>query len=149
MIREQDQEQEPRDQELHKPVIKKFKRNKVYTTFKDNIWVTKLAEMGSLSSKDRGAEYLLCMIDVCNKYPWVKPFKDIKFKKVIHGFIEIVSKSKRKQNKLLVDQGREFYNNLMQKWLLDNGILMYLTHNQGKSVVTARFIRVKFIKNYS
>ena len=25
--------------ELHKPVIKKFKKRKVYSSFKDNIWV--------------------------------------------------------------------------------------------------------------
>ena len=40
-------------QGLHKPLIKKFKRRKVYARFKDNIWVSDLAEMGSLSSKNR------------------------------------------------------------------------------------------------
>ena len=34
-------------QELHKPVIKKFKRRKVYSKFKDNIWEANLAEMES------------------------------------------------------------------------------------------------------
>ena len=38
-------------QELHKPMIKKFKRRKVYVRFKDNTWAADLAEMGSLSSK--------------------------------------------------------------------------------------------------
>ena len=33
-----------------------------------------------------------------------------------------------------VDQGREFYKSPMQKWLEDN-ILMYLTHNEGLSIV--------------
>ena len=42
-------------QELHKPVIKKFKERKTYAKFKDNIWAADLAEMGSLSSKNRGA----------------------------------------------------------------------------------------------
>ena len=39
-------------EELHKPVIKKFKKRKAYTRFKDNIWAAELAEMGSLSSKN-------------------------------------------------------------------------------------------------
>ena len=39
-------------QELHKPVIKKFKRRKVYVKFKGNIWAADLAERGSLSSKN-------------------------------------------------------------------------------------------------
>ena len=31
--------------ELHKPVIKKLKRRKVYARFKENTWVADLAEM--------------------------------------------------------------------------------------------------------
>ena len=31
--------------ELHKPVIKKYKRKKVYARFKDNIWAADLVEM--------------------------------------------------------------------------------------------------------
>ena len=37
-------------QELHKPVIKKFRRRKVYARFKENIWAADLAEMEWLSS---------------------------------------------------------------------------------------------------
>ena len=33
-------------QELHKPVIKKFKRRRVSAKFKANIWAADLAEMG-------------------------------------------------------------------------------------------------------
>ena len=47
-------------EELHKPIIKKFKRRKVYARFKDNIWAGDVAEMGSLSSKNRNVRYLLC-----------------------------------------------------------------------------------------
>ena len=36
-------------EELHKPVIKKFNKRKVYSQFKDNIWGVDLAEMQSLS----------------------------------------------------------------------------------------------------
>ena len=38
---------------FHKPVIKKFKTRKVYTRFKDNIWAANLAQMESLSSKNK------------------------------------------------------------------------------------------------
>ena len=91
--------------------------------------------MGSLSSKNRGVKYLLCVIDVFTKYGWVKPVKDKKAKTVIFGFIEIVNESNVKPNKLWVGQGREFYKRLMQKWLDYNDILIYSTHAEGKSVV--------------
>ena len=59
-------------QELHKPVIKKFKRRKVYARFKDTIWAADLADMGSLSSFNRGVKYLLCVIHVFTKYACIK-----------------------------------------------------------------------------
>ena len=128
-------------QKLHKPVIKKFKGKNIYARFKGNIWGAYLAEMGSLSSKNRGVKYLLCAIDVFTKYSWVKPLQDKKPKTVLHGFTEIVNESKYKPHKLWVGQGRKFHNNLMQEWLDDNDILTYLTHNKGKSVIAKRFIR--------
>ena len=45
-------------EELSKPIINKFKRRKVYGRFKDNIWAADLAEMGSLSSKNKNVNYL-------------------------------------------------------------------------------------------
>ena len=36
--------------------------------------------MGSFSSKTRGVEYLLCVIDFFIKYAWVKPLKNKKSK---------------------------------------------------------------------
>ena len=35
--------------ELHKPIIRKFKKIKVYSSFRDNIWGADLANMQSLS----------------------------------------------------------------------------------------------------
>ena len=40
-------------EELHKPVIEKIKRRKVYERFKDNVWAADLAEMGPLSTKNK------------------------------------------------------------------------------------------------
>ena len=68
--------------------------------------------MGSLSSNNKNVRYLLCVIDVFNKYAWVKTLKDKKDKIVLNAFIDIVNVSNRKPNKLLVDQERAFYNKL-------------------------------------
>ena len=45
-------------EELHKPVISKFKRRKLHARFKANIWKADLAETGSLSSKNKNVKYL-------------------------------------------------------------------------------------------
>ena len=93
-------------EELHKPVIKKFKGKKFYARFKDNIWAVDLAEIELLSSKNRYVKYLLCVIDVFTNYAWVKPFKDKKGKIVLNVFIKIVNKSNHKPNKLWADKGK-------------------------------------------
>ena len=85
--------------------------------------------MESLSSKNKNVKYLLGAIDVFTKYAWVKPLKDKKGKAVLNAFIEIVNESNHKPNKLWIDQGREFYNKLMQEWFSSNDILMYSKHN--------------------
>ena len=55
--------------------------------------------------------------------------------------LKIVNESNRKPNKLWVDQGRQFYNKLIQEWLDNNGILMYSAHNKSMSVIAERFIK--------
>ena len=95
-------------QELHKPVIKKFKRRKLYARFKDNIWAVDLPEMVSLSSKNQIVKYLLCAINAFTKYAWVKPLKDKKAKIVFNGFTGIVNECKRKPNKLWMSEENNF-----------------------------------------
>ena len=64
--------------ELHKPIIRKFKKRKVYSSFRDNIWGLNLADMQSLSKYNKGIKYLLCAIDLFSKYAWVIAIKDKK-----------------------------------------------------------------------
>ena len=64
--------------ELHKPIIRKFKKRQVYSTFRDNIWGVDLADMQSLRKYNKGNKYLLCAIDLFGKYMWVIPIKDKK-----------------------------------------------------------------------
>ena len=134
--------------ELHKPIIKKFDKRKVYSQFKDNIWGVDLADMQSLSRKNKGIKYLLCAIDLYSKYAFVIPLKDKKGISIVKAFNKIINQSSRKPNKIWVDQGGEFYNNVFEKWLSDNDINMYSTYNEGKSVVAERFIRTLKNKLY-
>ena len=68
----------PLANELHKPIIRKFKKRKVYSFFRDNICVVHLADMQSLSKYNNGNKYLLFVINLFSKYAWVIPIKDKK-----------------------------------------------------------------------
>ena len=54
--------------ELHKPIIKQFDKRKVYSQFKDDIWRVDLADMQSLSRKNKAIKYVLCAKDLYSKY---------------------------------------------------------------------------------
>ena len=72
--------------ELHKHIIRKFKRRKVYLSFRDNIWGVDLTDMQSLSKYNKGIRYLLCAIDFFSKYTWVIPLKDKKGSTIVNAF---------------------------------------------------------------
>ena len=64
--------------ELNKPIIRKFKKRKVYSSLKDNIWGVDLADIQLISKYNKGIRYLLCAIDLFSKYAFVVPLKDKK-----------------------------------------------------------------------
>ena len=79
--------------DLHKPIIRKFKKIKVCSSFRYNTWGVDLADMQSLSKYNKGIRYLLCAIGLFSKYAWVVPLKDKK------GTIIVTAFKKYSQNK--------------------------------------------------
>ena len=130
--------------EVHKAIIRKFKKRKVYSSFRENIWGEDLADMQSLNKYNKGIKYLLCAIDLFSKYAWVVTLKDKKGTNIVNAFLEIISKG-RKPNKIWVDQDSEFYNTSFKDFLKMNNIEIYSTYNEGKSVIAERLI--KTLKN--
>ena len=86
--------------ELHKPVIRKFKRGKVYSSFKGNILGVDLADMQLISKYKKGIRYLLCAIDLFSKYVWVFLLKDKKGITIANAFQSVLNSSKIKPNKI-------------------------------------------------
>ena len=81
--------------ELHKPIIRKIRKRKVYSGFRDNIWGADLADMQLISKFNKGLRFLLGVIHIFSKYAWVIHLKDKKgvvlltlFKKYWKNLIE-------------------------------------------------------------
>ena len=98
--------------ELHQQIIRKFKRRKVYSSFIYNTFGVDLSDMQSLCKYNKGIKYLFCVIDLFSTYAWVVPLKYKRGISIVNVFQKIISK-RRKPNKTWVDQGGEFYNNLL------------------------------------
>ena len=67
---------------------------------------------------------------------------------IVNAFQIIFKKPNRKPNKIWVEKEINFTIMFFKKWLNDNDITMYSTRNEGKSVVTERFIRTLKNKIY-
>ena len=72
----------------------------------------------------------MCVIDFFTKYEWVVPLKDKRGITIVNAFQKIISKE-CKPNKI----------SRIKRFFEINSIEMYLTYNEGKSVVVERFIR--------
>ena len=81
--------------------------------------------MQPLSKYNKGIKFLLCAIDLFNKYVWVISINDKKGVSIVDTFQKNLKEFNRKPNNIWVDKGSEFYNN----WLKDNDIEMYSIHN--------------------
>ena len=118
-----------------------LKKEKCILLLKIIFWGVDLADMQLISKYNKGIRYLLCAIDLFSKYAFAVHLKDKKGTTIVNAFQKILNNSKRKPNKIWVDQGSEFYSTYFKKWLKDNNIEMYSTHNEGNSVVAEKFIR--------
>ena len=87
-------------EQLHKPIIRIFKKRTVYSGFKDNIWGAGLADMQLISTFNQGFRFLWCVIDIFSKYAWVVPLKDKKGITITNVFQKILKESNRKPNKI-------------------------------------------------
>ena len=74
----------------------------------DNFWGTDLADMQLISKHNKTIRFLLCVIDLLNKYAWVVSSKDKKVITIVNAFQSILNCSKRKPKTMRVDQ--EFCN---------------------------------------
>ena len=79
--------------------------------------------MQLISKHSKGIRYLFCVIDLSSKYTWVVPLQNKKGVSIVNAFKSISKKSRRKPNKMWVDQGSEFYSNVLKKFLKDSDIV--------------------------
>ena len=101
---------------MHQPIIRKFKKIKVHSYFKDNVWGADLSDMQFICKFNQGIRFLLRVIDIFSKYAWIVPLEDKKGNTITNVFQKILDESNRKPNKIWVDKGTEFYNRSMKLW---------------------------------
>ena len=127
-------------------ILENFKRRRVQSSFKDNIWRVDLTDMQLISKYNKGIRVLSCMIDIFVKYAWVVPSKGKKGVTIVNAFQSILNDKKRKLNKICADKGSEFYDRSINSWLEENDIEVYSTHNEEIFVVTEKLLKAERVQ---
>ena len=125
---------------LHKPMRRHFRRNRVIVGGIDQQWQMDLADMQSMQKFNDGYRYLLVCIDVFSKYAWVIPLKNKTGPSLVEAFKRILV-SGRRPEKVMTDQGTEFFNRHFKALMKEEKIELYNTYNETKASIVERLIR--------
>ena len=128
-------------EELRNQITRRFEKLKVHSFSMYHIWHVDLTDI-HLISKFNKAIRLSCVIDIFSEYAWIIPLTDKKDVKITNASQKILAESNCKPNKIPVDKCSKFFNRSVKSWLQDNHIEMSSIHNEVKSVVAERFIRI-------
>lgn len=125
---------------LHKPLTRKYARNRVIVNGIDDQWQADLVDVRALSRYNSRFNFLLTCIDIFSKFAWVIPLKN-KTGRSLAKALDQIFKSGRRPRKLQTDKGSEFFNQHVKKFLERNEVHLFATHNETKASVVERFNR--------
>ncbi|XP_068087025.1 uncharacterized protein [Anabrus simplex] len=127
--------------ELHKTARRHYRRRRVITRGKDDLWQADLVEMIPYATSNSGIKYLLTVIVVYSKFAFAEPVRAKTASVVTAAFKAIIKRAGRYPRLLQTDQGREFYNKEFSTYLNSLNIHHYSTYSNLKASVVERFNR--------
>ena len=119
--------------ELNKPTIQKFERQKVIVNHINEIHSTDLVDMTQYSKINKGYKCIFTNIDVFSKYAYAFPIKSKKIQDIKSCFEKIFEKNKPRY--IWSDKEPAFFSKKMQQFFKDNNVKIYHTNSHLKSVV--------------
>ena len=125
--------------ELNKPTINKFPRQKVIVNHINEIHSTDLVDMSQYSKINKNDKYIFTNIDVFSKIAYAFPLKPKKIQDIKPCFEKIFEKNKPKY--IWSDKESSFLSKEMQQFFKDNNVKIYHTNSHLKAVVIERFNR--------
>ena len=128
--------------QVHKPVRRRFERNRTKAIGFMTDWQCDLMDMGpAVGRANYKKRYVLVVIDILSRYLFAEPVKSKQPNDVVEGFKKILQKSKTKVWRVYHDNGTEF-KGAFQKFLQDNDIQQLWAKNyETKAAVCERAIR--------
>lgn len=125
---------------LHKPVRRRWVRNRILVSGPDEQFQADLCDMQLVSKFNNGYKYILTVIDCFSKYAWGLPLKNKTSDSIVDAF-KIIFKE-RKPEKLQTDKGREFVNKPFLDFLKKHNVHFFTSQDDIiKCSIVERFNR--------
>ena len=126
---------------LHRKLRLKFPRRATISRAIDHQWQGDLIVLDKLSKFNKGFRYILTLIDVLSRFAFALPLKRKQGVLVVAALKKIFRTSKRKPKKLQTDEGTEFYNAQVKKYLKGQKIIHFSSMSDQKCAIIERFNR--------
>ena len=127
---------------LHRTARKRYVRNQTYVAGSDGQWQADLANMQAIARENKGARYLLTVIDVFSKFAWVSPVKSKDAASVTEAFEQVLaSAAPRHPTRIQTDKGKEFFNSAFAALMKRHNIQHFASESDQKATVVERFNR--------
>lgn len=127
---------------LHKPVRKKFPRNKTRVHGIDSVWDIDLSDLSKYAKFNDGFKYLFCITDIFSKKSWIIPITSKTAPELLRAWQHLFDITDRRPESVRSDKGGEFRNRLLDNFFKSNRINYYVTQNEEtKAAVSERFQR--------
>lgn len=128
-------------EELHKPARKNFARRNVVLKGINDLYQADLIEMRPHSKLNKGYNYILTVINCFTKVADALPLKDKTAHTVVEAMRQIIQRDRNKMKLLQTDNGKEYYNTLFKKLMMEYNIKHYSTNSEMKASIIERFNR--------
>lgn len=132
---------------LHKPVMRRFSRNKYVLSNFNELWQVDLSDMRTYSEYNDGYNYILCVIDVFSKYAFARPMRKKNSTTVKTCFESIFAEANDTPRHIQSDKGTEFVSKDVKQYFKNKKINYYTTNNPDiKASIVERFQRTLKMK---
>ena len=126
----------------HRPVRRRFPRNKIVTGGPDHMWFADLADVSDLRTFNNNTRFLLCAVDGFSKFGFVELLKNKTPAAVRDAFKRIFKRTDRRPKQIYMDAGREFTGRDLKTYLDEQVIELIRAYTtEMKSSPAERFIK--------
>ena len=132
----------------HRPVRRYFRRPRVLAFSKNYQWDSDTANMTSYQKQNDNYSYFTVFIDIFTRYLFTYPLKTLTGVEIVEVMQKVMEKQETKPKILRTDQGSEYKNKQVEKFLSQEKIKHVFTYYETKANYAERVIKTIKLKNF-